>query len=103
MTRQYYEFQKLASSANLQHQEHFRKQLQVARKYHMDAQSFVVSLRRRGLKLALQDMNIERTIINEQSQERRLVVGGQQLSFFPSRSIAEVTAPESKWSTMFSR
>jgi hypothetical protein len=103
MTKQYYEFQKLLSGSSLQHHKHFQKELQQARKYQMDANSFVVSLRRRGLKLALQDLHIERTIIDEENPERRLVVGGQQLSFFPAQRIAEVTAPESKWSTAHSR
>jgi hypothetical protein len=103
MSEQYYEFQKLKSGASLQHQNHFDKELQQARKYMMDANSFVVSLRRRGLKLALQDMNIERVIIDEEFPDRRLVVGAQQLGLFPAQRIAEVTGPESKWSTAHSR
>ncbi len=103
MDRQYDEFKKLEFGCILQHGEHFRKQSQLARKYKMDANSFVVSLRRRGLKLALEDMSIERTIMDEGNSGKRLVVGGQQLDFFPAQRIAEVTAPQSKWSTAYSR
>jgi hypothetical protein len=102
MTKQYYEFQKLLSGSSLQHQKHFQKELQQARKYQMDANSFVVYLRRRGLKLALQDLHIERTIVDEEFPQRKVAVG-QQLGLFPAQRIAEVTAPESKWSTAHSR
>jgi hypothetical protein len=103
MDTQYAEFKRLEFGCPLQHKNHFEKQSQLARKYQMDANCFVVSLRRRGLKLALRDLNIERVIIDEDYPDRPVAVGGQQLSFFPAHTITKVTAPESKWSTAFSR
>jgi len=102
MTDQYYEFSSMRFSAILEHENHFKKELGIARKQMMDSGSFLVSLRRRGFKLALLDMGIERTVIDEDYPEKEIAVV-QQLDFFPSRSIERIVEPDSKWSTAVSR
>jgi len=89
-------------SATLEHENHFKKELRIARKQMMDSGSFLVSLRRRGFKLALLDMGIERTVIDEDYPKKEVAVV-QQLDFFPSRSIERIVEPDSKWSTAVSR
>ncbi len=101
MDAQYEEFSRLRFSAILVHREHFDKQVQVARKFKMDANSFVVSLRRRGFHLALEDMGIQRTLIDEHTAGKDLITG--QLDLFPAQRIDEVKLPESRWSTAVSR
>lgn len=91
------------NSAPLEHKAHFEREHMNARTSSMNANSFVVSLRRRGFKLALEDLGIKRTIIDEDHPEKYVSIGGQQQSFFPSQSIIEVTGPDSKWGTSFSR
>jgi len=102
MTDQYYEFSSMRFSAILEHENHFKKELGIARKQMMDSGSFLVSLRRRGFKLALLDMGIERTVIDEDYPKKEVAVV-QQLDFFPSRSIERIVEPDSKWSTAVSR
>ena len=102
MADQYYEFSSMRFSAILEHENHFKKELGIARKQMMDSGSFLVSLRRRGFKLALLDMGIERTVIDEDYPKKEVAVV-QQLDFFPSRSIERIVEPDSKWSTAVSR
>lgn len=96
MTGQYEEFNRYVMGASLQHQAHFNKERTIARKYMMDSNSFLVSLRRRGFDLALQDIGVTRTIIDENYRKG-------QADFFPAQVIVEVIEPESKWSTANSR
>ena len=51
-------------------QTYYDRELASARRYHMDANSFMVALRRRGFALALEELKIERTVVEESTSRR---------------------------------
>lgn len=69
MSLQYNDFLARYHSAPTEHERHLTRELVAARKFAMDAQSFVVSLRRRGFDWAMQELNIERTCIELEQRD----------------------------------
>jgi hypothetical protein len=102
MTKQYSFFLRLKQTSTTQDQTYFDRECMQARRFMMDANSFVVSLRRRGFKHALEELGVERTLIGEEDPAHQVAVG-TQTSLFPPRPAVQRAAPESKYSTLFSR
>jgi hypothetical protein len=103
MTAQYYFFTKLKQTCAESQQPYYESECITARRQMMDAQSFVVSFRRRGFELALQDLNVKRTIIEHDPTNQEVPVGSTYTLISEPIVQFETIPPESKWSSMVSR
>ncbi|MEK6883147.1 MAG: hypothetical protein AABY22_26210 [Nanoarchaeota archaeon] len=102
MEKQYYLFLSLKQKSTQEHQKWFDNECISARRSMMDANSFLVSIRRKGYLFALQDINIKRTTIDEDYPEKEIIIG-EETKKIDIQTKLETTVSNSKWSTMFSR
>jgi hypothetical protein len=102
MQHQYDEFVRLKQRCDLASREHFERECLQARRYLMDAHSFLVSLRRRGYDLALEDLGVKRTLIEEQETKAQAAVG-TTYSLFKPRPIPQRVQTESRYSSLSPR
>ena len=102
MEEQYQLFVRLKYRGSMNRENYIERECALARRHVMDANAFLVSLRRRGFTLALQEMGIERTIIDEDNPTRQVVVG-DNLTLFVAHDKLHFAEPDSLWSSMYSR
>jgi hypothetical protein len=103
MEQQYYFFAKLKNRCPASESKYYEWECITARRQMMDAQSFLVALRRRGFVLALEEMHIERTVIDEEYPTREVPVGTTYTLLTEPVVKFEATGAESVWSSMASR
>ena len=99
MERQYHFFVVLKTSASSSQRAYYEAQCGLARRQMMDANSYAVSLRRRGYDLALDDFNTNA----EEVEHRALSMQGPQLSMLANRPEAPMRENRSDYSSLNSR
>lgn len=102
MERQYYWFLRLKQTSRPEHQAYYERECLAARRQLMDASSFVVGFRRRGYELAVADLQVKRTIIDE-IQTSDTAVGTSPSLFALPKTQVEVSDGSNPYSTMASR
>jgi hypothetical protein len=102
MDEQYDFLVRLKHRAKPQDANHYLRECEEARRYQMDANSFVVALRRRGFAHALAESGIVRTVLPDAVADLDIPSGLQQ-SLFHTNVHVEREPPQTRYSSMFSR
>jgi len=96
MQAQYYRFLGFKQSAREGYLHYFDRECIKARVYMMDSSSFLIDLRRRGYKVAMQDMEVERTVIDEDFPRRQVVIPSQANLFVNTGPSSRLATRKSK-------